>query len=557
MLTYLAIENFALIERLELEFEAGLSLVTGETGSGKSILVDALGQLLGRRASREQVRTGAERARITGRFRPPQDSPVEIALSRLGIDFDAGELIIRREITQRGANRIFINGVLSSQGFLSEVGSSLADIHGQHDQQSLLQTGSHLLFLDRFAVLSRDAEELAETFRKLAATRNQLKKLDSEERERLQRIDTLRFQISEINQLKLVPGVIDDLGRQRKLLGSAEKRLHTASSAYQVLYESELSLLGQLEQVRSGLADLVALDARLAGAEEKTRNLQYQLEEIAFELRDYVDGIEFDLERLEVVESRLAEISRARKKYGETVTAILRQRDDAENELLELENSSASQTRLREEIDDLEARYRRQAETISQARHEKARSLKRAVEKELAQLAMTTAQFEVSFQALERPSDQGLEEVEFLFSANPGEPPKPLTKVASGGELSRIILSLKSILLLERYPKTLVFDEVDSGIGGRVAGILGSKLSALAQYDQVFCVTHLPQVAARADHHFVIDKIQRGGRTLVTVRSLEDAERVEELARMLTGDQVTPTTLEQARELISRAHHHQ
>jgi len=551
MLTYLAIENFALIERLELEFEGGLTLVTGETGSGKSILVDALGQLLGRRASQELVRTGAERARVTGIFHPPPDSPVVVALERAGIDFDGGELIIRREITQTGANRVFLNGVLSSQGFLSEVGSSLADIHGQHDQQSLLQSRTHLRFLDRFAGLSRDAEQLAETFRQLAARRIQLDKLDSEERERLQRIDTLRFQVSEIDQLKLVPGVIDDLATQRNLLGSAEKRLQGGNSAYQVLYENEPSLLGQLEQVRSWLADLVALDPRLSGAEEKTRELQYQLEEIAYELRDYVDGIEFDPERLEAVESRLAEISRARKKYGESVEMILVRRDEAELELLELENSSASQSRLESEIADLEATYRKQAKAISLARHQKAKSLQSAVEKELAQLAMTDSRFLVSFQAVDRPSEQGLEEVEFLFSANPGEPPKPLTKVASGGELSRIILSLKSILLLERYPKTLVFDEVDSGIGGRVASTLGSKLSALAQHNQVFCVTHLPQVAARADHHFVIDKIQRSGRTVVTVRSLDQAERVEELARMLTGDQVTPTTLQQARELIS------
>ena len=551
MLTYLAIENFALIERLELEFEGQLTLVTGETGSGKSILVDALGQLLGRRASQELVRSGAEKARITGIFRLPGDSPVVAALEQAGIDFDAGELIIRREITQNGANRIFLNGVLSSQGLLSEIGSSLADIHGQHDQQSLLQSRTHLRFLDRFAGLSRDGEELAETFRELATRRNQLEKLDSEERDRLQRIDTLRFQVSEINQLKLVPGVIDDLATQRNLLGSAEKRLQGANSAYQVLYENEPSLLGQLEQVRSWLAELVALDRRLEGAEEKTRELQYQLEEIAYEVRDYLDGIEFDPERLEAVESRLAEISRARKKYGENVEAIFARRDEAERELLELENSSANQARMETEIAGLETAYRKQAEEISLARHQKASSLEQAVEKELAQLAMTAARFEVSFQALDSPSEQGLEEVEFLFSANPGEPPKPLSKVASGGELSRIILGLKSILLLERYPKTLVFDEVDSGIGGRVASTLGSKLSALAQYNQVFCVTHLPQVAARADHHFVIDKIQRNGRTLVTVRSLDQAERVEELARMLTGDQVTPTTLQQARELIS------
>lgn len=552
MLSYLAIENFALIERLEVEFGPGLTLVTGETGSGKSILVDALGQLLGRRASLELVRAGADKARVTGLFHAPQGACLGELLEPAGIELEPeGQLQVRREISQTGANKIFINGVLSTQGLLSELGGRLADIHGQHEQQSLLQARTHLRYLDQYAGLSQEVAQIGETFRHLSRLRHELQRFESEERERLLRLDSLRFQIEDIDRLKLRPGLLEKLEEERSLLGSAEKRLQNARAAYQLLYENEPSLLGKLEKVRAWVEDLAALDPRISTSPERIQEAAYQLQEIAFELRDYLDGIEFDPERLEAVQARLAEIGRARKKYGDSVEEILALRRHAEEEVQELEAGARNRARVEQELARLETHFQEQAEQLAQTRRRKASDLEKEVESELAELAMEAACFQVHFQTLEEPSEAGLDEVDFLFSANPGEPPRPLVKVASGGELSRIILGLKSILSLDRYPKTLVFDEVDAGIGGRVAGTLGEKLSALARHNQVFCVTHLAQVAARADHHFFIDKLQREGRTIVTLEPLDDSDRIQELARMLTGNQVTPTTLKQARELIS------
>lgn len=551
MLKFLLIENFALIHRLEVEFEDGLNLITGETGSGKSILVDAVGLLVGERASQEMVRHGFDKARVEGIFALSPQHPARARLSELEIGGESDELIVRREISLSGNNKVFINGVLSTQGLLSELGTLLADIHGQHDQQQLVRPSVQLEFLDVFGGNQTLLDQISRAFRELQATRSELERTQATEQERLQRLDTLKFQIADIEKLQLRPGLDKELQEERALLASSEKRFQASQEAYQLLYERETSSLALLNGVEKNLQELARLDANYGLVMEKVRDLRYQLEEIAFELRDYANEVEFNPSRLEALEERLAEIQKARRKYGETVDDILAYCDEIQQELQELSDRETKIQELSKREDKLAKEYLGLAQRLSEKRRGASRALRERVERELADLNMENSVFTVELtQPEERATEKGIDRAEFLISPNPGEAPKPLAKIASGGELSRIVLALRSILTLEHYSKTVVFDEVDAGIGGRVASKIGEKLARLANQHQVFCVTHLPQIASYARQHFHVDKRQSDERTIVEITPLAEAARVEEIARMMAGNQMTETTRRHAEELL-------
>lgn len=553
MLKFLSVENFALIDRLEIEFSKGLNLITGETGSGKSILVDAVGLLVGRRASLEMVRQGFEQARVEGMFELSGEHPARVFLADAEIPLEGGELIIRRNISRSGSNKIFINGVLSPLATLSQLGTFLADIHGQHEQQLLLRSSVQLQFLDAFSAHEPLTQQVRESFHLLQGVRSELERLQASEQERLQRLDTLHFQIADIDKLQLRAGLDVELEAERGLLASAEKRLSASQRAYQDIYEREESSLSLLHQAKKELEELCELDPQLEPVMVKLSDSRYLLEEVAYQLRDYTNQIESNPGRLDAVQESLSEIQKARRKYGETVDEILAYLEKAQKEVLELSQCEAEIEQLAKKESQLESKYRALAQHLSRSRHQQAKLLSRQVERELTDLHMGNAAFTVQVNTSdEKVTEQGMDQVEFLISANVGESSKPLAKIASGGELSRTVLALKSILTLEDYPKTLIFDEVDAGIGGRVASTIGEKLARLGTAHQVFCVTHLPQVASYASQHFHVTKRPSAERTIVEIVPLEQKARVEEISRMMAGKALTDTTRKQARELLRR-----
>lgn len=553
MLKFLSVENFALIDRLEIEFSKGLNLITGETGSGKSILVDAVGLLVGRRASLEMVRQGFEQARVEGMFELSGEHPARVFLADAEIPLEGGELIIRRNISRSGSNKIFINGVLSPLATLSQLGTFLADIHGQHEQQLLLRSSVQLQFLDAFSAHEPLTQQVRESFHLLQGVRSELERLQASEQEKLQRLDTLHFQIADIDKLQLRAGLDVELEAERGLLASAEKRLSASQRAYQDIYEREESSLSLLHQAKKELEELCELDPQLEPVMVKLSDSRYLLEEVAYQLRDYTNQIESNPGRLDAVQESLSEIQKARRKYGETVDEILAYLEKAQKEVLELSQCEAEIEQLTKKESQLESKYRALAQHLSRGRHQQAKLLSRQVERELTDLHMGNAAFTVQVNTSdEKVTEQGMDQVEFLISANVGESSKPLAKIASGGELSRTVLALKSILTLEDYPKTLVFDEVDAGIGGRVASTIGEKLARLGTAHQVFCVTHLPQVASYASQHFHVTKRPSAERTIVEIVPLEQKARVEEISRMMAGKALTDTTRKQARELLRR-----
>ena len=554
MLKFLVIENFALIDQLEVEFLPGLNVITGETGSGKSILVDAVGLLAGERASQEMVRQGYEKARVEGVFHLSSRHPACARLLDAGIPLENDELIVRREISVPGSNKVFVNNVLVPLGTLTEIGTLLADIHGQHEQQHLLRPSVQAEFLDAFCDNGSLLGRVIECFHELSHIRSETSRVEATEQENLQRLDTLEFQIAEIRKLQLKPGLDVELEEERRLLASTEKRAQSSQRAYRSLYEEERSSLRLLHDVEKDLEELSILDPTQESLGVQLRELRYRLEEIAFQLRDYRHEIAFDPARLEAVEERLAEIRKARRRYGDSVDEILAYLEGIQQEVDGLADRESRNEELKRQEETLASKYLDLARRLSQSRQRGAKKLGRQVERELADLNMESALFTIELASDEdHITETGMDQIQFLISANPGEEPQPIAKIASGGELSRTILALKSILTLEDYSKTLVFDEVDTGIGGGVASSIGERLARLAADHQVFCVTHLPQIASYAAQHFHVDKKSSAQRTIVSIAHLQEEARVEEIARMMAGRSMTATTRAHASELLEKA----
>jgi len=556
LLKLLKIKNIAIIPSVEIEFRSGLTLLTGETGAGKSILVDALGLLLGDRASSDSIRTGEELAVVEACL----ESPEAVAfLEGRGIATEDGEVLLRREVHAAGKSRAIVNGALVPVGLLKDLAPHIAAIHGQHEQRDLLDPENHLVLLDRHAGLDLQRDAVAETFAALRHTQAAIRRLEDDARESERLRDSLDFQAAEIEGAHLTPGEEDQLKRDKALHGSAARVLALASEAYRLLYDDESAVLSQLGQAYRKLEDLATLDPRVAPFLEGRGEVTARVEDAALFLRDYRERIECSPARLDEIESRLALIERLKRKYGSSEEEILAFAASCRARLEAIGSLEEERRRLEAEKANLCKRYLDDARELSRKRHLAAVDLASRVEAEMASLAMEKARFRVGFtpddpQGVSEGdwSEKGLETVEFLLAANPGEELRPLTRVASGGELSRILLALKSVAHLDAAGKTLVFDEVDAGIGGGVAEVLGRKLKSLARHHQVFCVTHLPQIACLADHHHAVRKRVEQGRTVTEVRALEGSERIEEVARMLGGETITETARKHARELVQQ-----
>ncbi|OGW59828.1 MAG: DNA repair protein RecN [Nitrospirae bacterium RBG_16_64_22] len=555
MLRELHIRQFALIDALEQGFAGGFTAITGETGAGKSILVDALALLLGERAVGEWIRTGADEAAVEAVFEPPE--PVrKRAAARLDGALPADEpLILKRVLSRAGRNRAYLNGSPVPLSLLEEIGELLVDIHGQHAHQSLLHASHHLLFLDAFGGTAEDREAFQARFAGYRDLCRRLEEIEVRERDRAEKEDLYRFQLREIEDLKLIDGEDDKLRREAQVLTHAEKLSAGASEAHTLLAEGEPDAATLLSRSRALLKDLSAIDPRLSETAEMLEQARLLAGEAGSNLRAYLEEIEFDPERQREVQERLFQIERLKKKWGGTIADILARAETIRNALAETETAGERREALSREIDRTSADLGREAAALTSKRKKAAASLEKQIAGELEALGMPHARLTVRFSPVEgNPpwNSAGGETAEFLFSANPGEEPRPLARIASGGEISRVMLALKSLSIAASPVPVLIFDEVDAGVGGAVASAVGERLKRLSRGAQVFCVTHLPQVASLADTQLSVEKEVRKDRTVTSVRALSQTERVEEIARMLGGKSVTPVTRRHAEEMLEK-----
>ena len=553
MLWELVVENYAVIDRIRVSFHPGLNLLTGETGSGKSIVVDALALLFGGRASPEMVRTGADRARISGIFEPPDTAAVRSILAPAGVETSEGELLIEREIYANGKSRAFVCNRPVTVSLLRDLGETLGDIHGQHDQQSLYSPAAQLALLDEFGGYGKLAADVAGLFRQWRYVATELEELDRTEQEKLRLADLWSFQKREIEGAELRAGEDAELEQERLVLKNIHRLQEAATAAYTALYDSPESAESQLRAALRKLEELARIDGSLLEAVENLRTAAIVAEETAHTLRGYLSKLESDPARLDQIEARLAAIEKLKRKYGRTIEEILRYRDEVAAQLSSVEMAAERRQSLRAERERLAAAFQEAAAALSRLRREAAHKLAQRVETELRALAMENTVFRVEF-ASAPWSATGVDTVQFLVSPNPGEEPKPLEKIASGGEISRIALALKTCAAvspsIDRGQRTLVFDEIDAGIGGRAGEAVGRRLKRIAAHNQVLCVTHLPQVAAFADHHYIVEKRVIRGRTTAAIEELDAASRTHEIGRMLSGAQVTPEALKHAEQLL-------
>jgi DNA repair protein RecN (Recombination protein N) len=570
VLVQLEVKNIALIDELTLEFDPGFNVMTGETGAGKSIIIDALGLALGGRFSSEMIRTGADSAVISAVFDTGNQPELEIYLEESGVPVDPEHmLIIQREISAGGKNRCRVNGHLVTVLTLNQIGDFLLDIHGQHEHQSLLFPEKQLELLDEYC--GRDCLELrshfSETYHQWRSLENEYRNLRQNESDLARRIDILQFQRDEILGAKLVLGEDEDLLKERELLTSSEKLFSAATHSYSVLYDnndgkSAVELLGDAERTLSQAAEI---DKRLGGILEMLREAACQTEEASREIRGYQEQIEFNPERLTEIEDRLDELNRLKRKYGSSIAEILLFAEKCSKELQDITNAEERSLKLESELTKIRICLGEMAGELTRLRRIGADRLQTEIVAQLADLNMARTQFEIQLTQAEiaegipygdrqvEAGPAGTDRIEFLVAPNPGEALKPMTKIASGGELSRMMLALKAILAeLDQIP-TMVFDEIDVGIGGRTAQAVAEKILFIGQARQVLCITHLPQIASMAKRHFYIEKTVVGERTKMTVRSLMMNERIDELARMLGGAEVTETTRQHAREMLTMA----
>lgn len=544
------VENLAVIERLRVRFHSGFHVLSGETGSGKSIVVDALGLLFGGRASAEMVRTGCEKARVSGIFELPEGAAARARLESLGVPIEEGEILLEREILANGKSRAFAASRPVTAGLLRDLAPVLGDIHGQHDQQRLFDRAEQLEMLDEFAPSQR--EPVSSLFEAWRAAREELDTLDHTEQERLRLADLWSYQVREIEGVSPKAGEDESLEHERKLLQNVTRLQENASAAYEALYDSPASALVQVRQAHKRIDDLSRIDAELAPLGESLGSVEALLQDVSYTLRDYLGKLEADPARLDQTESRLEALARLKRKYGGTLPAVLEFHETARQKLDSAESAEERRMELKARVDQAAKDYKAAAQKLSEARREAAAKLEKRVEQELAGLAMDRTRFRIAFS--EGPwTANGLDTVEFLIAPNLGEEPRALDRIASGGELSRVALALKACISssgkASSARRTLVFDEVDAGIGGRAAETVGRRLKQIAASNQVLCVTHLAQIAGFADHHYTVEKRESRGRTVAAIEELEGEARTREISRMLSG-QLTPEALKHAEQLI-------
>jgi DNA repair protein RecN (Recombination protein N) len=561
MLRFLRIRDFALIRDLEIEFAPGLNVLTGETGSGKSIIVDSLGLILGERSSQEMIRSNCAAAQLEGLFSLDSNESAARLLTESGIECSDNSLLVRREISASGRGRIFINDKLVTLSLLKSLGESLADIHGQHNQKSLYDLASHLEWLDRFGKNEEILAQVRDHFRHLREIALKLESHETNEQERLQRLDMLAYQVNEIRKANLQPGEKETLENEKNILSNREKIFALATEAYALLYENEAAILTQARRLERALQELGSFDSGWHSHLEFLRDSIYKLEDLAYAARDYAEGINFSPDRIDQIQRRLAEVDRLLKKYGSSVDEILAYAERCERESNAIVSHAHIMKALTEEFAQVEKNYRAVSERLSAKRRRDAALLERDVRKEFQALSMEKMTLSVRFDSRdEAPNSKGripstygpngLERVEFMIAPNKGEEERPLAKIASGGELSRVMLAIQTLCRGGESSKTLVFDEVDAGIGGRVAEAVGRRLRDISSDNQVLCVTHLPQIAAFANQHFNVHKETVSSRTETMIERLDGQKRTQELARMLGGAVITETTRRHAEEML-------
>jgi DNA repair protein RecN (Recombination protein N) len=550
MLKELQIRNFALIDELELAFETGLNVITGETGAGKTILMAALELAVGGKASAEVIRTGEDEATIEAVFEVAGETARE-RLVATGFEAAGHELLVRRALARGGRNRIHVNGTLATLSVLESIGDSLIRVYGQHEHHTLRQSETHLGLLDAFADHGALLGATRERFAAHHDLTERLRRVVSGKETARARAEMLRYQLKEIVAAGLTPGEEEELRQERQVLGAAEKLAEAARFGEHALYAGESAAATTVRKLSARLAELLETDPRLGEIAKLVDEAYTLVEEAGWRLREYAEKLVFDPERLEEVDDRLVEIGKLKRKYGDSVDAILAYREAAARELEDLDLGEEGLAALEAEAARAEQAAREAAAALSKSRRAAAKRLEGRVSGELGELGMKDARFEARFAAETPLSANGVDAVEFFFSANAGEEPRALARVASGGELSRIMLALKSLALEDADAPTVIFDEVDAGIGGAVAEVVGRKLAALARRRQVLCITHLPQIAAFADHHFAVEKATERGRTRSTARQLGAEERREEIARMLGGVKVTAEAKKHAEQLLA------
>lgn len=553
MIRYLTIRNLAVIESVAVDFEHSFNALTGETGAGKSILVEAVGLLLGGRAAQDLIRTGEDVATVEAVFETE----------------DGSELIVRREITSQGRSRAFINGALATAAALKDLSNRLVELHGQHEHQQLLDPTQHLALLDAWAGLDAAGQSVAAAFAAVRGLREQLDRLRMDDRERAARLDLIEFQLNELQKANLQAGEDDTLTAERQLLRSADTIQRLCGESYTELYEGEQAALVALGRIWKRVGELASIDPRFAPYLDARDGIKAQLEDLAFTLRDFADGIDASPQRLQHVEDRLALIERLERKHGGTLEEAIARRDRLAAEHTALTGGQSSVADIEQQLAAAGAAFLEAARSLSASRHAAAPKFSRQIESELAELAMERTTFEVRLTSAEAEgqwTQAGIDTGEFFLSPNVGEDVRPLARIVSGGELSRLMLALKTIAALaaeasaraddrthqRSFTKTLIFDEVDAGIGGRVATVVGQKLASLGDRFQVLCITHLPQIAACGQTHFLIEKTIQGRRTLTSVTRLDAEARVAELARMMGGAAAGEKALESARELLDK-----
>jgi len=565
MLSLLKIKNIALIDELALEFGRGLNLLTGETGSGKSIIVDSLGALTGERISSDLIKEGKDSAQIEGLFTLKANANLHEFFYESGFeleDSDEIDVIVRRELSASGRNRIFINNQLVTQTFLRKIGAFLVDIHGQGEQATLFNPATHLEMLDEFAKAENLRETVAEKYKKMAAVKREIESLREDEAQKLQLLDILQFQVDEIGKAALQTGEDDALEEEKRRLNNVEKLSGLSEESYLLLYENEEATLTTLEKVIRRVKDLSEFESSFAEYTENLTNAQAVLEDLAFSLRDYRGTLEFSPERLAEIENRLAEISRLKRKYGGTIETVLTHFAESSERLKNIETADLREAELKKEFIKTREDYLKTARELHDKREKSARKFEKDIESNLKAVSLEKARFEVRIDAPSAEdlqdefsdksfTSKGLDKIEFYFSANLGESVKPIAKVASGGELSRLMLILNTTTKVSADSKTMVFDEIDTGIGGRVAEAVGLKLKELSKHAQVLCVTHQPQVASLGDRHFIVQKEAVKNRTEVRVKELNKDEQIEEIARMLAGEKITESARQHAREMLA------
>lgn len=553
MLNQLSIRNVAVIDKLDINLHDGVSVLTGETGAGKSIIIDSINMILGDRANKELVRYGTDKAVVQAVFDAPK-SVINI-LEENDIDVEDETVIITRQVTKEGKSVARINGMVVTLNILREISDRLINIHGQHDNQALLTPIRHITFLDAYA----DNEEYINRYKDILSKKREIEKkissLEMDEQEKMQRIDLLEYQVKEIKKASLEKDEEDDLREQRDIYTNAEQITKSVNEAYMNLYEGDeiQSAYDGISIAVNEISQISDLNPQLKSINDTLNEIMYSLEDTAHEIKEFGETVEFDEQTLNEIEERLDLISRLKRKYGNSIEEILEYLKKAESELNDIKLSDERTNELKEELKNITKELKEKGNVLTQRRENAAKVLEENIEKSLHELNMEKSKFKVNIENDGTFYDNGMDKVEFLISTNPGEPLKPLVKIASGGELSRVMLAIKSILADSDGVDTMIFDEIDTGVSGKAAMSIAKKLAVIAKNKQVICITHLPQLTAMADNHYLIQKNTDGEMASTTLKELDEEGRELELARIIDGGEVTELALSHAKQMLENA----